>query len=89
VAHTQRTGRLRSRASLARLCMIGRGKKCWSRASRLSAESCGPALAALARRGMDAGNIVRLYPALEQAAVVEAIDPEDQLARNLSVPLAA
>jgi uncharacterized protein (DUF433 family)/DNA-binding transcriptional MerR regulator len=47
------------------------------------------ALAALARRGMDAGNIVRLYPALEQAAVVEAIDLEDQLARNLSVPLAA
>lgn len=47
------------------------------------------ALAALARRGMDAGNIVQLYPALEQAAVIEAIDLEDQLARNLNVPLAA
>ncbi len=42
------------------------------------------ALAALARRGMGSSNIVRLFPALEEAAVLDAIDLEDQLSRNLS-----
>jgi len=41
------------------------------------------ALAALARRGMGSNNIVRLFPALEEAAVLDAIDLEDQLSRNL------
>jgi uncharacterized protein (DUF433 family)/DNA-binding transcriptional MerR regulator len=41
------------------------------------------ALAALARRGMGPDNIVRLFPALEPDAVVEAIDLENQLARNV------
>jgi len=41
------------------------------------------ALAALARRGMGSSNIVRLFPALEEAAVVDSIDLENQLSRNL------
>jgi uncharacterized protein (DUF433 family) len=46
------------------------------------------ALAALARRGMNANNIVRLYPLLDEAAVGEALDLEDQLERNLGVAAA-
>lgn len=42
------------------------------------------ALAALARRGMGAGNIARLYPALEAVEIDEAIDLEHQLEQNLS-----
>jgi uncharacterized protein (DUF433 family) len=47
------------------------------------------ALAALARRGMDTANIVQLYPALEEAAIAEAIDLERQLERNLGALVAA
>lgn len=50
------------------------------------------ALAALARRGMGSSNIVRLYPALGEAAVADAIDLENQLARNIGadvLPVAA
>ena len=47
------------------------------------------ALAALARRGMNTGNIVRLYPALEEAAIAEAIALEHQLENNLSAFAAA
>jgi uncharacterized protein (DUF433 family) len=47
------------------------------------------ALAALARRGMDANNIVALYPTLDEDSVVDAIDLEDQLERNLHPAVAA
>jgi uncharacterized protein (DUF433 family) len=47
------------------------------------------ALAALARRGMGTGNIARLYPALDEAAIAEAIDLERQLERNLGAVAAA
>jgi uncharacterized protein (DUF433 family) len=43
------------------------------------------ALAALSRRGMAQGNIYKLYPALEPAAVNQALDLERQLDRNLGI----
>jgi uncharacterized protein (DUF433 family) len=46
------------------------------------------ALAAIARRGVSAGNIYRLYPNFDRDAIDEALDLEEQLARNLE-PLAA
>lgn len=42
------------------------------------------ALAALVRRGMEHGNVIQLYPAVDSSAIGEAIELEDQLARNLS-----
>lgn len=43
------------------------------------------ALAALIRRGATGENVAQLYPALETDAVGQAVDLEDQLARNLGV----
>lgn len=43
------------------------------------------ALAALARRGMHADKIVQLYPFLDETAVVEAVDLESQLTKNLAL----
>jgi uncharacterized protein (DUF433 family) len=47
------------------------------------------ALAALARRGMGASNIIQLYPSLDEKAVIDAIDLEEQLERNLHPRVAA
>ena len=46
------------------------------------------ALAAIARRGMPRGNVYRLYPRFDRAAIDQALDLEDQLTRNLE-PVAA
>jgi uncharacterized protein (DUF433 family) len=43
------------------------------------------ALAALARRGLDRGQIVELYPALEDADVADALDLEHQLQPDLAL----
>jgi uncharacterized protein (DUF433 family) len=43
------------------------------------------ALAALVRRGATEENVYRLYPALDPAAIGDALDLEQQLARNLGV----
>ena len=43
------------------------------------------ALAALARRGMTADRIVRLYPAIDQADVGDALDLERQLQPDFAI----
>jgi uncharacterized protein (DUF433 family) len=43
------------------------------------------ALGALAHRGLDIGKVYSLYPTVDPKAIDEAIDLENQLARNLAV----
>lgn len=43
------------------------------------------ALAALARRGLGRGQIVELYPAIEEADVADALDLEHQLQPDLAL----